>query len=222
MSLVLAVLSSDNSYMNYTGKACLLSCLALILVACSSEDKYEHPEYVVLEQEGDVEVRAYEPMLLAEVEVDETDRGDAGSTAFRILFDYISGANMGDNEIAMTVPVTQVPKGQEIAMTVPVTQTGDAKSWRTSFRLPSSFSVKTAPKPTDGRIRIYETPKEKVAAIRFSGFWGDENVEEHKQKLEAYIKAKGLTYAGGMRVAFYNDPFTLPWERRNEVLYPIQ
>ena len=38
---------------------------------------------------------------------------------FRVLFDYISGANKDIQEIQMTVPVTQ---SKEIDMTAPVTQ----------------------------------------------------------------------------------------------------
>lgn len=192
-----------------------------ILSACGGD--YEAPQYKVTKQAGNIEHRAYAPMLLAEVTIKGEDRDEAGNAAFRILFDYISGANQPSEEIAMTVPVTQSAEGQEIAMTVPVTQAKQASgAWRTNFRLPSSISVKTAPKPTDERIRLYETTPENMVAISFSGFWGDENMAEHKALLDAYIESEGLKVTGPVRYAFYNSPFTLPWMRRNEVLYLVQ
>ncbi|NNL65729.1 MAG: heme-binding protein, partial [Myxococcales bacterium] len=62
---------------------------------------YEEPAYTVVEEFEDFEIREYAPQLVAETTV-EGDFDDAGSQAFRILFDYISGENRSSSEIAMT------------------------------------------------------------------------------------------------------------------------
>ena len=36
------------------------------------------------------------------------------------------------------------------------------------------------------------------------------------------LEAKGLKPAGDYVSAFYNDPFTLPWNRRNEWWVPVE
>lgn len=57
---------------------------------------YEQPPYTVLERIGDtVEVRRYDSRLAAEASV-EAGSAEAGrNEAFRLLFNYISGANQG-------------------------------------------------------------------------------------------------------------------------------
>jgi hypothetical protein len=39
--------------------------------------------------------------------------------------------------------------------------------------------------------------------------------------LEQFVKERGLTPIGPYMAAFYNDPFTLPWNRRNEWWVPV-
>ena len=74
---------------------------------------YEEPEYSIVKKTDVYEVRQYKQRTVAEVTYGEEDSG------FRVLFDYISGANKGSKEVEMTIPVTQ---SKEIDMTVPVTQ----------------------------------------------------------------------------------------------------
>jgi hypothetical protein len=64
---------------------------------------------------------------VAEVTYGEEDSG------FRVLFDYISGANKGSKEVEMTIPVTQ---SKEIDMTVPVTQSTTDGKMSMRFFLP--------------------------------------------------------------------------------------
>jgi hypothetical protein len=60
-----------------------------------------------------------------------------------------------------------------------------------------------------------------MAVVRYSGLWSEERYLEHKQALESWIRAKGLTVSGVPVWARYNPPFT-PWfMRRNEILIPV-
>ena len=66
----------------------------------------ESLSYSVLEEAGEIEIREYEPHILASVQV-AGNFEDAGSKAFRPLFKFITGENIGNEKIAMTAPVIQ-------------------------------------------------------------------------------------------------------------------
>jgi hypothetical protein len=188
---------------------------------------YEQPKYKVIENVGAIELRQYEPFIVAEVET-TGERDAAIGAGFRILAGYIFGGNTAQKKIAMTAPVTQSesesPKdSQKIAMTAPVMQTevGSAgpnadKRWRVTFMMPSEFTLESLPTPTDKRVRFATEPARKRVSIQFDGFSTRSNLESNRAKLEAFVKERALATVGAYTVAFYNDPFTLPWNRRNE------
>jgi hypothetical protein len=60
-----------------------------------------------------------------------------------------------------------------------------------------------------------------MAVIRFSGWTTKAAIEEQTEKLKAWIAAKKLKIVGSSQVARYDDPFTLPWRRRNEIMIPV-
>mmetsp|Transcript_26982 Transcript_26982/g.76030 ORF Transcript_26982/g.76030 Transcript_26982/m.76030 type:complete len:144 (+) Transcript_26982:758-1189(+) len=65
----------------------------------------------------------------------------------------------------------------QVAMTAPVVMSGDEKGGGEGptimqFLLPSSFTMETAPKPTDPLVRLREIPERTVAVHTFSG-WTD-------------------------------------------------
>ena len=60
-----------------------------------------------------------------------------------------------------------------------------------------------------------------MAAVRFSGTWGEDRFVNHEGKLRAHLAEHGLQPVGEAVYARYNPPFT-PWfMRRNEVLIPV-
>ncbi|MFA6600591.1 MAG: heme-binding protein [Candidatus Omnitrophota bacterium] len=182
--------------------------------------KIETPPYQVIQSAEKIEVREYAPMIVAEVEV-AGERGKAINAGFRILADYIFGNNAPGQSIAMTAPVIQ-QKGEKIAMTTPVSQTRDGDLWKVRFTMPSSYTLETLPKPNNPAIKILSVPGQRTVAIRFSGFWTDRNLRKHSEKLDAFIQDRGLKTVGDPIYAFYNPPWTLPFFRRNEVIYSLQ
>ena len=174
---------------------------------------YEEPKFTIIKKTDVYEVRLYETRTAAEVTYGDEDNG------FRVLFDYISGANKDIQEIQMTVPVTQ---SKEIDMTAPVTQSENNGQMVMRFFLPSNYSKQNAPKPTDKRVQIIDLPDEYFAVISYSGFASDSNFIKHHEELKVAMERDGLIVTGPPLKATYNSPFTPPFLRRNEAMYPLK
>ena len=190
-----------------------LIALLAYLTASVPAMSYEEPEYSIVKKTDVYEVRQYKKRTVAEVTYGEEDSG------FRVLFDYISGANKGSKEVEMTIPVTQ---SKEIDMTVPVTQSTTDGKMSMRFFLPMQYSKQNAPEPNDERVRIIDLPAEYFAVISYSGFASDGNFEEHYTELKAALDKDGMVIKGPPIKATYNSPFTLPFLRRNEAMYPLE
>ena len=201
----------------------ITSIIALILIfgvlAGPVMSDVEKPDYKVIQSEQNIEIRQYEPMIIAEVEVDGK-REDAIGDGFRLLADYIFGNNTVQQVISMTAPVQQ-KENQKIAMTAPVQQQSTGKSWRMSFVMPSKYSMDSLPVPNNNRVRLKEILTKKFVVIEFSGTNSNENVTEHENQLMNYIEANQIKINGSPNYAFYNPPWSLPFLRRNEVMIEI-
>ena len=202
----------------------ITSIIALILIvgvlAGPVMSNVEKPDYKVIQSEQNIEIRQYEPMIIAEVEVDGK-REDAIRDGFRLLADYIFGNNTVQQVISMTAPVQQ-KENQKIAMTAPVQQQSTGKSWRMSFVMPSKYSMDSLPVPNNNRVRLKEILTKKFVVIEFSGTNSNENVTKHENQLMNYIEANQINIIGSPKYAFYNAPWTLPFLRRNEVMIEIK
>jgi effector-binding domain-containing protein len=180
----------------------------------------EEAKYTVALQQDKLEIRDYEPSIVAEVVVDGSFE-EASNTAFRTLFNYISGDNTGRSEIAMTAPVSQQAAPQKIAMTAPVGQRRSEGGWAVSFMMPASYTMETIPLPNDPRVALREVPAYRAAAIRYSGTWSEKSYRKHLARLMEWMAAENLEASGEPVWARYNAPF-VPWfMRRNEILVPI-
>lgn len=196
--------------------------LSIVMVAVAGVGMAtEQASYVVEATFEEFELRLYDPQILAETEV-ATEFDRAGSEAFRRLFAYISGNNAGSRKIKMTAPVSQERVSEEIAMTAPVTRERSGAGWRVAFMVPAKYSWETVPQPLDERVTLRLVPEQLVAAVRFSGGWGEERFVEHERQLREAVADRGYEPAGPEIYARYDPPFK-PWFlRRNEVLLPVQ
>ncbi len=201
--------------------------MVLFIAGCSTSEKagyykgYQLPPYTVSESEGDIELRSYQPQLVAEVMVEGT-RDEAANKGFRILANYIFGDNIPKETLAMTTPVAQKPASEKIAMTSPVSQMAMGNKWAVQFGMPKEYTLDTVPKAKDERINFRMTGQNTVAAIRFSGRWSDARFDENKKKLDQFLKIRGLKAVSEPVFAYYDSPFTLPWNRRNEILVEVK
>ena len=168
----------------------------------------EETKYAVVRMIGGVELRQYDPMILASV------KGLPDGDAFGILFRYITGNNRSQREIAMTAPVVSSASGPErIAMTAPVVTDQGAFA----FVLPASYTMNTAPLPQDPRVRLVEVKPRLVAVIRFRGYaWGGQ-VDRRTGELLATLRENGIQTKGKPFLMRYNPPFTPGFLRRNEI-----
>ena len=161
---------------------------ALLLTGCSvfgvrSGTEQAAAYTVVAHLDDNTEVRRYPPQLVAETSVTAPDESSGRNQAFRVLFDYISGANRSQKKVAMTAPVETAAAPETIAMTVPVETKVQAEgSYAMRFFLPAGYTMETAPEPIDPKVRIFEVPERTLAVLRFSGSRGADNVARHAKQ----------------------------------------
>ena len=201
----------------------LIAALVVVLIGVTLwgpiVSNVEQPKYKTVESSGNIEIRDYAPMIVAEAEV-SGDRRDAIGKGFRVIADYIFGNNTTAQKVPMTAPVTQ-QGSEKIAMTAPVTQQGDGNTWRVRFIMPSSYTMETLPKPNNPAVELKQIGAKRYAVIRFSGMAGEDSLKRYTEELNAFIGAKKLTPLSAPTYAFYNPPWTLPFLRRNEVMVEI-
>lgn len=181
----------------------------------------EEPDFEVLLETEDYEVRRYQHYIVAEVDLDG-DFKAAGNDAFRILAGYIFGNNEPGEKMKMTAPV-ESSEGIRMNMTAPVTSrpADDDSRVTYAFVMERKYTMDTLPAPTDARIRIAERPARIMAVRRYSGGWSEKRYRENEMALLDALQADRIEAMGIPIFARYNAPFT-PWFlRRNEVMIEI-
>ena len=177
----------------------ILVILISILTLSSQAMAYEEANYKVVKENKEYEIRKYSDRLVIETNSIE-------GNGFRKLFNYISGNNEKNQEIKMTVPVTQEIKNGDMTM---------------QFYLPLKFNKDNAPKPSNSDIKILTIEGGYYAVIEYSGRSSDKNFLKNKDILEKLLKQDNITILSPPIRASYNSPFTLPMLKRNEVMYRV-
>ena len=177
----------------------ILLVLTFILTLSSQLMAYEETNYEVVKENKIYEIRKYPNRLVIET-------NSVQGNGFRKLFNYISGNNKENEEIKMTVPVTQEIKNGNMTM---------------QFYLPSKFNKDNAPKPVDSEVKILTIEGGYYAVIEYSGRSSDKNFLKNKDILEKALKQDNLLVLSPPIRASYNSPFTLPILKRNEVMYRV-
>ncbi|MEL6979392.1 MAG: heme-binding protein [Pseudomonadota bacterium] len=185
-----------------------VSALAVLFVAFWWAAAFfaERPEHRLVRQDGAFELRDYPALLAAEV-TKPGARGAAVRAGFGPLAGYIFAREREGPSIAMTAPVTQLP--------------AESGAWRVRFIMPKRYSLEELPQPVSGDVALVEIPARRMAVIRFSGAWSDERFAQKAKALIAWMTAQGFKAAGPPVFAYYNDPMTPGFLRRNEVLVEV-
>lgn len=165
----------------------------------------ETPAYTIEKRVGDFEVRQYPALVVAQFNADGSRR-TAVRQAFSPLARYIFAKDREGEKIAMTAPVMQEPSNA---------------GWTVSFIMPKDRTLADLPAPT-GAVTLAQQAPRRMAVVRFSGVWTDRKFQEAERRLRQWIVSEGLRPVGAAEFGYYNDPFTLPAWRRNEVLIEIE
>lgn len=187
--------------------AVAVGALAVLIVWVYVVQNVATPEYRLIEGKGRFEVRKYPALTVAEIERDGPRR-QALSAGFGPLAGYIFARDRDGPKIAMTAPVTQRSDGH------------DAR-WSVGFIMPDGASPADLPRPENSAIRLTTWPERTLAAIRFSGHPDDGDLADREAELRAWLSERGHDAASDPLFAYYNDPFTPGFLRRNEVLLEI-
>lgn len=200
----------------------------------------ERVPYDSLASYDEVEIRRYPRTILVETTADSTE------DAFRRLFRYISGENESSEDVEMTAPVaSDAPDDEEsrseqvsmtapvrtdraadasegVSMTAPVRTNDEGSTVTMSFYLPADYTPATAPTPTDSRVRLVVQPPQTLAVKSFSWWATGGRVAKQRSALLETLAENGVDLRGEPFLLQYNDPYTPPFMRRNEVAVEVE
>jgi hypothetical protein len=148
-------------------KTCLTSLLWTGLTVMGIRGS-EEPSYRILSEDGNIQTRIYQPMLIAETAI-ESDYNQAGKIGFNRLTRYIFGGNVHNKEMAMTTPVFRESIGQLEAKIETTQAAPNTRKWLMSFVMPPSFDLKTLPEPSDTHVIIESIPAKKCGGLEICG-----------------------------------------------------
>ena len=187
----------------------------------------ETPKYDVVVKRRNFEIRDYSEFSICSVKMNaprpnssKTDRQVSqpqlpGASSFGALAGYLFGKNQEQTSMKMTTPVFTSGEGTEKEM---------------AFVLPSSYwgedSLSKAPLPLDDSlVELKRDCGGQRAVIMFGGFSSKKDVESRRTELMATLeddKDWCVPANADFTLAQYNDPFTPPWKRRNEISIPVE
>ena len=184
----------------------------------------ESPQYKLIKHEGKFELRHYDGFITANVTVSSDSYASAGSIAFGTLADYIFGNNTARGNIDMTAPVSaEKLESEKIAMTAPVDATKlKAGRFQVSFTMPSAYSMRNLPKPNNSAVEIKEIKNTTFAAIKFSGYTGDDKVAKMAEMLREWCRSNNIKISGEPILSRFDSPYKPGFLRHNEILYRVK
>ena len=148
----------------------------------------------------------------------------SGAGAFQALAGYIFGKNKREEKMAMTTPVF-TRAGQLLCRnsTFAIDATSRFPTGQMEFVLPEAYwkDLGKAPAPVSN-VELTYGEGGLVAASYYGGYATKDEVARRSAELVEAIEASDYAVAGETYSAAYNDPFTPPWRRRNEVLVAVE
>ncbi len=167
-------------------------------------DGIEMPSYSLIKKYGDVEIRQYPAMVIAQTQLSQSSMDNNMNNGFRNIAGYIFGGNDQNQKIAMTAPV--VMKMSDTATMY--------------FMMPKKYSVNQLPKPNSNNVKILEESSRVLAVIRYGGFSSEKKIEKYQKQLAEVISQNNLKTKGPYMYMGYNAPWDV-FNRRNEVAIEV-
>ena len=165
----------------------------------------ETPNYKVIKTLGDVEIREYPQMILAQTKLGGKRYESNGNNGFGVVANYIFGGNQQKQKIAMTAPVIMNMSDTDASM---------------SFVMPSQYQLADLPSPNSAAVSLVSQDSMKLAVLRFGGFSSDEKIAKHAQILTQVLEKNNIRTKGSLLYMGYNAPWDVI-NRRNEVAFQI-
>jgi len=196
----------------------------------------ETPDYEVISATGKdkkIEIRLYKPYSVCAVSMSKPRPKDSlntdqkigspekgGASAFGALAGYLFGKNDQSSAMKMTTPVQTSMETSSIT---------DSEDRRMEFVLPSDYwgteQLKTAPRPLEGSgVTLIERDSEERGVLIFGGYASKIEAEKRQKELLSALErdSKWKPVENTESLAQYNDPFTMPWRRLNEVSVKVE
>ena len=163
---------------------------------------YATAPYKVIRTDGKFELRDYPVLVVAETPMRGADN------AFMRLFHFIGGKNSAQQKNAMTTPVfMNHTAGTNATM---------------AFVMPEKLGTNGVPQPTEAGVVVKQVPAGRFAVLRFSGGRSEKNSAAALAQLNSWLAQEKITPTGEPVFAYFDPPWTLPWWRRNEVMFRIE
>ena len=154
--------------------------------------------YEVIQIIEKIEIRAYSPALFASYINNE--QGDTQNSSFRVLADYIFGANERAEDIAMTSPVViRLFNDNEML-----------------FRMPEKYNTENLPKPNNEKVKFIETNYAHKAVIKYSGYSNTEREAKKIEELKIILEKYNIQHNNKFELFVYDPPYKF-FNRRNEI-----
>jgi hypothetical protein len=208
-------------------------------------ENLETPEYDVIASGKDasnrmaknIEIRSYKPYSVCTVSMvkprpstsAKTDQKLGapelgGASSFGALAGYLFGKNDQSTAMKMTMPVFTTNPGE---VSSEIDKQDDRKM---EFVLPSNYwgteNLSKAPMPLESSgVTLQERESETRAVLMFGGYASKKEAEERKKELLSTLSkrdSKWRPIEDTLSLAQYNDPFTVPWRRLNEVSVKVE
>jgi hypothetical protein len=165
----------------------------------------ETPNYKVIKTLGDVEIREYPQLILAQTKLGSKRYDSNGNKGFSTVAGYIFGGNQQKQKIAMTSPVIMSMSDTDASM---------------SFVMPSQYQLSDLPVPNSSAVSLVTQGSMTLAVLRFGGYSSDEKIAKYAQILTQVLQEKNIHTKGPLLFMGYNAPWDVI-NRRNEVAFQI-
>ena len=81
--------------------------------------------------------------------------------------------------------------------------------------------MQSIPKPSSSLVKLRLIEPRKLAVIRFSGYMSQGSFNRNLELLRKALEDRGISAVGEPQLMQYNDPWTPPFSRRNEIALQV-
>ena len=178
--------------------------VGLISLALMSRSVFglEKPQYTLVSKKGALEIRTYEPVMLASTSLQGEYRNSIRG-GFRTIANYIFGGNQEERKIAMTAPV--------------LVENPNASQYTMAFVMPTESVEQGLPTPTSKSLRLQTQQWGTVAVWSFGGWATERRLNKEWSRMQKALSNAEIQADQYDWIAQYNPPSMPPPFRHNEI-----